>query len=230
MNNLHNKLTVTLSKAVLAAMILVSSPSHAVVINSYFGWNLCCDASVPAPLEITSITYVGGSGITTTSVPAFPSPFGVGMPDLPTFVASPTYTTSGDGESTRTIGASMPIDWDLVPYAYPSISIRSFTVFDGSGTSTANLSAPYTVGLIPLGADTELSSSLGIFQGDIYDGLAGAAGNPLAVATFTAGPLTSVVANVSFAAAQAPTVPVPPAVWLFGSAISLLGWMRRKAS
>lgn len=25
------------------------------------------------------------------------------------------------------------------------------------------------------------------------------------------------------------TVPIPPAVWLFGSALGLMGWMRRKA-
>ena len=109
----------------------------------------------------------------------------------------------------------MPIDWDMVTYAFPSIEITGFTVFDGSGTSSAIFpTATYTVGLIPLGPDTELSSSLGIFQGDIYDSLAGTLGNPLMTALFVSGPISSVLAQVSFAAAEASVVPVPAATWL----------------
>ena len=104
MNSINRTSTLTCLKAVLFTLILASGSGNAAIINSYLGWNLCCDASVPAPLELTSITYIGGSGITTTLVPDFPSPFGVSMPDLPTFAAIPTYSSAGDGESTRTIG------------------------------------------------------------------------------------------------------------------------------
>ena len=41
--------------------------------------------------------------------------------------------------------------------------------------------------------------------------------------------VTGVDAGLALAVADASVVPVPAAVWLFGSALALLGWVRRKA-
>lgn len=44
------------------------------------------------------------------------------------------------------------------------------------------------------------------------------------------GAVVGCVADIFFDNASMSVVPVPAAVWLFGSALGLLGWMRRKAS
>ena len=33
--------------------------------------------------------------------------------------------------------------------------------------------------------------------------------------------------NIAITASDVSAVPIPPAVWLFGSALGLLGWMKR---
>jgi hypothetical protein len=61
------------------------------------------------------------------------------------------------------------------------------------------------------GGDISLSSASGIYNQYIYDG-----GTITGVSAITSG---SITANV---------VPIPAAVWLFGSALAGLGWMRRR--
>ena len=195
-------------------------------------------------LSLVDITYIGGGGsVHTTAMPAFPgtdaagNPW-LGLPDATGFTGVPTYTTTvgGDGETTRTIGQSVPIDWDTSG-AIPEIGITRITVNSSAifGIWEASFATPYTVGLIPLGVDNELNSSLASPQGDIYDSLAGAAGNPVLTAIATAAPpemtqfLNGSFGEFIFSAAVTP-VPLPPAVWLFGTGmIALVGVARRKA-
>ena len=65
--------------------------------------------------------------------------------------------------------------------------------------------------------------------GDIYAAFAGGAGNAPGTALGPAGDplLAGDEYIVTFAAAEA-VVPVPAAVWLFASALGLLGWVRRR--
>jgi hypothetical protein len=219
----------------------ITSTSHATVIDAYFGMNFVSAGFVGGSitsleLNLMDITYIGGDGnYYNTSMPAFPGVDPVlgdprqGMPDNIGLVDNPTYTTtiSGDGETTRTIGATVPINWDTSG-AIPTINIVGITI-DSPGVGgiwTASFSTPYTVGLIPVGADTELSSSLAAPQGDIYGspvGLAIASSTPVGFEDFLYGSF----GEFTFAAAS--PVPIPAAVWLFSSGlIGLIGVARRK--
>ena len=228
--------------------LTLDTPAQATVIDAYFGMNFVAagfsGGSVNIDLSLVDITYIGGGGsLHTTAMPVFPGTDAVGnawagLPDATGFTGVPTYTTTagGDGETTRTIGESVPIDWDTSG-AIPTIGITRITVNSSAifGIWEASFSTPYTVGLIPLGIDTELASSLASPQGDIYDSLAGAAGNPVMTAVATATPpemtqfLNGSFGEFIFSAAVAP-VPLPAAVWLFGAGlIALVGIARRKA-
>jgi hypothetical protein len=218
----------------------LSAPAHAVVIDSFFGMNFVGGGGPAAgfdfELDLLSITYTGGEGVTfTTAMPVFPGNMGdnplapprTGLPDYSGLVASPTYTTlpivggqpTGDGETTRTIGETVPINWDTSG-GFPMIGISSITA-EVSATSglwelTFPNDTPYKVGLIPPGATNELDSLLFAPFGDIYDGLAGVPGNPVDTAVVSAAPPGS-------------PVPLPAAFWLFGSGlIGLVGVARRR--
>jgi hypothetical protein len=233
-----------MNKHLAAALITAStamltvSQAEAVVIESYFGWNYITSNvtdSLGNPillpqLALNSITYTGGSGTTTQTIADFGGP-GSGMPDGEGFVDNPTFTTTiaGDGETTRTVTAALPIDWIeagvLTPwgqtYSFPTISITGITAFGVPGSLTS--ASQYVVGLIPFGVDNELDSTLGGVQGDIYD-----AGR---IISFSADPLTGIIGSgdFTFAAAAASPVPIPAAVWLFGSGLlGLIGVARRR--
>jgi hypothetical protein len=238
----------------------VSLPAHSVVIEAFFGMNFVGGALDTGPLgpfevNLLDITYTGGGGsIYTTAMPVFPgnmqdNPAGpprTGLPDYSGLMASPTYTTlpfvggqpTGDGETTRTIGTTVPINWDTSG-GFPMIAISTITVdsdaFGGPWELMFPDATPYLVGLIPPGATNELDSLLFTPFGDIYDGLAGVAGNPIGTAVVSATPpgLESFIGQAfgDFTFAAAKPVPVPPALYLFGTGlIGLVGMARRKAA
>jgi PEP-CTERM motif len=233
---------------VAAISILVPLQARAVIIPAYFGWNYALDApgggDPPAPpvAELTSITYTGGAGAgLVMPMPAFPT--FVGMPDGPGFGGPPVFGTGGDGESTRSVGSKLPIDWVPAgapapylpaPVPFPTIGISSFTVSAGGAPFGAyagfpvvnNVGGPtpdYVVGLIPVGPDTELMSFLLGPQGDIYSAIP-APGNPTLPAANTF-PLRTDVFTVTFAAA----VPEPATIVLAAIAVlPLLVLARRR--
>ena len=241
-----------------ALSLVISSASHSAVIDAYFGMNFVAgrlDTGPINPFEINllDITYTGGGGSThTTAMPAFGGTYiessGLkprnGLPDYMGLTASPTYTTqpviagvpTGDGETTRTIDQTVAIDWNTSS-GFPVIDITSITVDTSvyNGPWTLSFFTPYRVGLIPPGTINELDSLLFTPFGDIYDGLVGVAGNPIGSAVITSAPpgwesvIGSAFGDFTFAAAQ--PVPIPAAIWLFGSGlIGLIGTARCKKS
>jgi len=240
---------------IFAFSLFMSSTAQSAVIDAYFGMNFVggtIDSGVLGPFEVNllDITYTGGGGAHTTTMPVFGGTFlesggtapRTGLPDYAGISASPTYTTqpviggvpTGDGETTRTINQTLAVDWDISG-GFPVIDITSFTVdtFVFGGPWVLDFTTPYRVGLIPPGAINELDSLLFTPFGDIYDGLAGVAGNPIGSAVVTSAPpgLESFVGTAfgdfTFAAAQ--PVPVPAASWLFVSGLlGLFGIARRK--
>src|SRR3989344_3284776 len=211
---------------------------NAAVVNAYFGVNYIDSYAGVPYAELMDITYTNGSGTFTVDMPNFPglSPYSapfLGIPDRNTVLygpGGPTYTTAinGDGESTRTINATVPIDWNMTNPLQPTITIIGFTANapDVGGVWTAIGS--YTLGLILPGANTELASALSAPQDDIY-------GNPIVSFTSTSAPagyelyVGTAFGDFRFAAASA--VPVPAAVWLFGSGIAgLIGFARRRSA
>lgn len=205
------------------------------IIDTYFGWNyvdsnvFLTGTPIALPeLNLNNIEYIGESGTIIQNMD-----FGIAggaMPDGEGLVNNPTYTTTigGDGESTRTQATSLPIDWIpagtttvLGTYSFPTIGIISITAQGVRGFTLSG--GAYVVGLIPYGADTELNSSLGGFQSDIYE-----SGRMTA---FQADPATGITGTGNFIFSAASAVPVPAAVWLFGSGlIGLIGLARRKKS
>ena len=168
--------------AACACILLITAPQvMPVTIDTYFGWNYVDSAvdlgsgyqQLPG-LDLYSITYTGGSGTSITQDMNFGGA-GLAMPDGVGLATKPmdTYLLGGDGESTRTMSTRLSIDWapaGVTPwgtFAFPTIKITGVTA---SGVSGITSGAGYVVGLIPhYGADTELDSSLGGFQSDIYD-------------------------------------------------------------
>ena len=235
---------------------VMSSAAQSAVIDAYFGMNFVggtLDGGVLGPFEVNleDITYTGGGGSTyTTAMPVFGGTYiesggtalRTGLPDYSGLMAAPTYTTqpvisdvpTGDGETTRTINQTLAINWDTTG-AFPIIDITSITVdtFVYGGPWVLDFATPYKVGLIPPGAINELDSLLFTPFGDIYDGLVGVAGNPIGSAVVSAAPpgfesiIGTAFGDFTFAAAQ--PVPVPAAIWLFGSGLlGLVGMARRK--
>lgn len=234
---------------------VMSSAAQSAVIDAYFGMNFVggtLDSQPLGPFEVNlvDITYIGGGGATyTTTMPVFGGTFlesgttpRTGLPDYAGLMASPTYTTqpviggvpTGDGETTRTINQALAIDWNTTG-AFPMIDITSITVdtFVFGGPWVLDFATPYRVGLIPPGAINELDSLLFTPFGDIYDGLVGVAGNPIGSAVVSSAPpgfeqvIGSAFGDFIFAAAQ--PVPVPAALWLFGSGLlGLISVARRK--
>lgn len=223
-----------------------SAAAEAAVVDSYFGMNFVDSYASVDEVELLSITYTNGSGTFTAAMPVFPGntiysePY-VGMPDGNDnqFSGGPTYTTvaGGNGETTRTVGTTLPIDWNMTNPAVPTIDIVSMdvkaigAVWTLAPTYYGNaLTYSYTVGLIPVNpfGYNELSSpGLTPFD-DIY-------GNPRGVFTVTwAEPGYQELIGTawgSFRFAAAAPVPVPAAVWLFGSGLlGLAGVARRKAA
>ena len=241
-----------------AFSLFMSSTAQSAVIDAYFGMNFVGGAIDTGPLgpfevNLLDITYTGGGGATyTTAMPVKPGYMQdntagqprTGLPDYSGLMASPTYTTlpfvggqpTGDGESTRTISTTVPINWDTSS-GFPLIAISGMTVdsdaFGGPWELAFPINTPYTVGLIPPGATNELDSLLFTPFGDIYGGLAGAAGNPVGTATVSSTPpgLEDFVGQAfgDFIFAAAKPVPLPPAIWLFGSGVlGLLGIARKR--
>lgn len=191
-----------------------------------------------------------GTGIV---FPSHDGPFQFqGMPDVvdqtvgigPPSGTGATFSNGGDGETTRTIGAAVSIDW--VPAGVPTpwgtlpfpsiglveIETVSYGFYDPFGfdendfirtpdatpeIGNAGAFGPaygVVLGLIPFGVHTELDSGLSVPQDDIYN-------NP--VQTFFSG------LGEQSARFSAAVVPLPAAFWLFGTGLlSLIGIARRK--
>jgi hypothetical protein len=220
--------------------VFTTQKAMSVTIDTFFGWNYVSSAafftnppnnpiSLPT-LELNSITYLGAGGSITQAMPTFPSYF-AGMPDGEGLINIPTFTSAinGDGETTRTVSISLPIDWIaagvMTPwgntYSFPTIGITGIAAQGVPGTLTTL--SQYVVGLIPVGANTELASSLGGVQTDIYD--------ISRIVSFSTDPLSGVTGTGEFIFSAASAVPVPAAVWLFGSGLlGLIGMARRKQS
>jgi hypothetical protein len=213
------------------------SITQATSIDTYFGYNFVSGSATGYEVNLTSITYIGqGGGTYTTNMPAFPGfvstdPTSIprtGIPDIEGQTSLPTFTNGGDGETTRTIGETVPINWDTTG-AFPTIQIVSITAdaLDFTGSWAADFESPYTVGLIPVGVNTEISSSLTGPQEDIYDAAIGTAFAVSAPPAFTPLPEPTFFGEFTFSAASA--VPIPATVWLFGSGLlGLIGISRRK--
>jgi hypothetical protein len=237
--------TIRHAVASLGSLILISS-ANAVVIPTYFGWNL--DYSLlgkpRAVSQLIEIRYIGESNlglvpdldtsgiyvtppltVTMPNFPGFDVGFGTGrvfppesgsfqfqgIPDVedenpvgigPPLTTSFTFSRGGNGETTRTFGAPVAIDWvpagTPTPWGtlpFPSIIIISiqtvlYGYYDPFGEqpndfirtpdATPDLATiffekfGYVLGLIPSGPNTELSSNLTTPQGDIY-------GNPTVI-------------------------------------------------
>lgn len=230
-----------LGAACACISVVAATHANSEIIDSYFGWNYVGSfvytqppgfpiSPIPLPeLFLNDITYIGESGTNIQPVNfgggSMPDGEGLGM------VGDPTYTMDmvlGDGESTRTMGTTMPIDWipagTMTPwgstYAFPTIGLTGISAQGVPGI----LSVPgqYVIGLIPFGANTELDSSLGGLQSHIYD-----AGR---IVSFEPDPTTGIFGDGQFIfSAASAVVPVPAAIWLFASGIiGLIGAARRK--
>jgi len=233
--------------------ILYLPVARSAVIDAYSGWNVL-DIAMPGnggdiEVQLTDITYRGAGGSSfSVSLPAFShlscsgsSSAGAcaGMPDFSgpnTFAPTYTTVTGGDGETTRTLGVTLPIDWDTSSHFFPSIVITEITVIAMDAYWTAVPLDPdlwtlssYQVGLMTPAyggiGNTELVSWGPSPLGDIYFDQAGDIyGNPPMpfVVTSVSNPIFADAVgtsfgNVTFAAASA--VPVPASVWLFVSGV-----------
>lgn len=221
----------------VAVLLAMPGIGHAAFVDVYLGFNFV--GSSQGEMELRTITYTyqpNGPPVSyTVDIPNFPG--ASGMVDGRGVTAGPgVYSAGGDGETTRTIGETISINWSDFTgtgVLYPHIYINSFTYANSPNGpeltgSFGDLEAGYLLGLIPdNGVDTELQSSLAAQQSDIYS-LAqnGTSGN--LVGAYTSENVLQ-AGGLIFSAAAAPTVvPVPAAVWLFGSALGLMGWMRRR--
>lgn len=209
--------------------VFTAPQAMSVTIDTYFGWNYVSSVA-PATLSwlpLESITYTGASGTVTQNIDwggaGIAMPDGAGLATKPT----PTYDAindTGDGQSTRTQGTSMSIDW-FAPGATTPWGVQSFPTIGITGIKSAGVvgdlynQTEYVVGLIPAGANTELDSALSGYQRDIYTGAQG---------LFAADPqVVNAYGYFIFSAAE--VVPLPPAFWLFGSGLlGLIGIARHK--
>ena len=183
---------------VLIVSVLTLSPVQAEMIDTYLGMNFVnSTASVPE-VQLQKLTYIGADGASiTVAMPELAGtslidgkPF-TGLPDGLGLLPAPTYTTisGGDGETTRTFGKTVAIDWDTSG-AFPTIQITDIEVnVTGLGVWTAQFETPYLLGLIPAtAADSELGSGFDSPLGDIYQEFVGSPGNTLGTVIATSAP------------------------------------------
>ncbi len=129
------------------------------------------------------------------------------------------YKLTGSGASASAVG---DVSIDSLTSAYSDTSAFSTGALAGTGGTLAAWSASTSVDLADTpGWDTDskiLASITNILTADTLS-----AGEVAFIEKKFAGGATGLTIMMA-------PIPVPAAVWLFGSALGLLGWMRRKTS
>jgi hypothetical protein len=127
----------------------------------------------------------------------------------------------GDGTLQAFMGLS-PAPEDLTRFFFPTVSGYSGGAIDMTlFMDTAGFRVSTDTGY-DSGAVTWATASGGVFDLSTL--------GPAVRPGITAALAPSLLGEISFDRVMVSTVPIPAAVWLFGSALGLLGWMRRKAA
>lgn len=189
----------------LVCLLLCANVSHAMAIYTYTGNNF---DEFPDNFDPPSGTYTTAMSVTGTFAVAVPLTLGPAVVDISGDVLSYSFS---DGRSTLTEANSNMFNFNVGVTAGQIVawSIELRQIFPVP-TAIGDLSLTIrTVTGGDRGSIQECISLLGDLCFDAGLDLARVNGNPGTWET---------------------VVPIPPAIWLFGSALGLLGWIRRRST